>query len=58
MGDDGPAPLPQRQRQGISIHVPRMGDDEEVSSQIDDLAISIHVPRMGDDLARASRSAR
>ena len=33
----------------ISIHVPRMGDDEEVSSQIDDLAISIHVPRMGDD---------
>ena len=35
---------------GISIHVPRMGDDGGSWQHFQTVEISIHVPRMGDDL--------
>ena len=33
----------------ISIHVPRMGDDNQKPDKSQKENISIHVPRMGDD---------
>ena len=34
---------------GISIHIPRVGDDGVPVVIQDDLGISIHIPRVGDD---------
>ena len=41
----------------ISIHVPRMGDDQTMRATIENnIMISIHVPRMGDDEKRAKKN--
>ena len=34
---------------GISIHIPREGDDPEVADRVVHPMISIHIPREGDD---------
>ena len=33
----------------ISIHIPRVGDDEGTETKRDNKRISIHIPRVGDD---------
>ena len=46
----------QTTRKGISIHVPRMGDDSTFSLlMLKHTCISIHVPRMGDDCGKGVR---
>ena len=41
--------------QRISIHIPRVGDDNEVADALQAaFAISIHIPRVGDDESCAS----
>ena len=34
----------------ISIHIPRVGDDDGFKIDSDSKAISIHIPRVGDDV--------
>ena len=44
-----------RMQRGISIHVPREGDDAQGVLPLRGRVISIHVPREGDDTLAAAR---
>ena len=47
-----------QEKQPISIHIPRVGDDVSAASMLSTHRISIHIPRVGDDFWQAAETAR